>query len=457
MDQDAMHDLMTVLGPIDVPEYGERVSADNLQSALDRYVHAGDSSDETGRKQFTGALSAAVLQQVLSAPRAQLPDLVRAVRGSLSQQHLLISVSEPTAASVLARHRWDGALLPASKDALLVVDTELTASKQSQEIKRDVAYNLDLSATEPRATVSITYTNQSQPRPNVQYVKDYQSFVRVYTPAGASLVDASGLSGEPISASECGRSVFGGDILIPQNATVHVAFTYSLPPTIVADGAYELLVQSQPGVPPGQFSAEVHSQQGDVRLARDNAPGLSFDLRLPTSPDAQFQEQPLPTATGQGCGIPLVQAQSTAQPDWLEIPKAKISAHVVDIGLDGSGGMEPPPTPDVVGWYRMTARAGEPGNTVLSGHVDWGKNAAVFWGLRDLQPADLIVLRGADGLQHQYRVEWNRVFANDDAAALSYLKGTQDSLLTLITCDGIYDRAKRDYSERRIVQAILSD
>ncbi|MBV9893134.1 MAG: DUF4012 domain-containing protein [Chloroflexi bacterium] len=457
VDQNALHDLMTVLGPVDVPEYSEHVSAADLQTTLDRYVHSGDPTDETGRKQFTAALSTAVLQRMLTAPRSQLPDLVRAMRSALGEEHLMIALNDANAASVLAHHRWDGSLLPAAKDALLVSDTELSASKQSQEVIRNVTYKVDLSASPPSASVTIAYANHSQPRPNVEYITNYRTFVRVYAPAGATLTGTSGFSTDPVSTQECDRSVFGGEVVIPENAMINVNFNYTLPSSVVADGAYDLLVQSQPGVPPGNFTAIVHGSQGDTSLGRDNAPGQSFDWRLPLTAGAQFQEQPLPLASGAGCGTALVQAEATAPPQWLEVPKANISAQVVDIGLDNSGSMEPPPTPDVVGWYRMSARAGEPGNMVLSGHVDWGQNTAVFWGLRNLQAADVILLRGADGLEHQYRVEWNRVFADDDPNALTVLQGSQNSLLTLITCDGVYDRTKRDYSERRIVQAVLTD
>jgi LPXTG-site transpeptidase (sortase) family protein len=146
-----------------------------------------------------------------------------------------------------------------------------------------------------------------------------------------------------------------------------------------------------------------------------------------------------------------------APPTFLSIPGAKITAPIVDIDVQADGTMQAPPTPDVVGWYRTSARAGDPGNLVLAGHVDWGTNTAVFWGLRELSPSDPIIVRGADNVEHEYRVEWNRVFSRTDSAAVQYVTGSNDSILTLITCDGVYDRTLHDYSDRRIVRAILSD
>jgi LPXTG-site transpeptidase (sortase) family protein len=129
----------------------------------------------------------------------------------------------------------------------------------------------------------------------------------------------------------------------------------------------------------------------------------------------------------------------------------------VDLGVQPDGSMDPPPSPDVVGWYRMSARPGQPGNSVLAGHVDWGQNTAVFWGLRRLVPADSIILQGADGAQHHYVVEWNRVFARTDVSATQLVAGSTAAILTLITCDGTYDRSAHDYSDRRIIRAVLKD
>jgi LPXTG-site transpeptidase (sortase) family protein len=108
-----------------------------------------------------------------------------------------------------------------------------------------------------------------------------------------------------------------------------------------------------------------------------------------------------------------------------------------------------------VGWYRTSARAGQPGNSVMSGHVDWGQNTAVFWGLRQLRTGDVLQVRGADGEVHAYAVEWNERFSARQAPVQRLVGGTEDAVLTLITCEGVYDRTIRDYTERRVVRARL--
>ncbi|HEV7666218.1 MAG TPA: DUF4012 domain-containing protein [Chloroflexota bacterium] len=463
LDQFGLQRLLEALGPVDVPDYGERIAAEDLQAALDRHVHAGDGNDELGRKQFTAALSTAVLQQLLKAPRPLLPALAGATRNALEQQHLLISVSDPTVSAVLAKRHWDGAVLPVAGDGLMVIDTDVVASKQSQAVRRDVAYAVNLapgdgaSSDGPQATTTITYTNNSHPNPLVTYLTAYRTFVRVYAPGGATLTDTNGFSGPIMTDQECGRAVFGGEVEIPEASTTQVTLKYRLPSRVEDQQGYDLLVQQQPGVPAGHIAVTVTRGAVTSQSQGENVPGRQFHWRLARTSDAVLSETPPPQSGGSTCSRPLVEASPIAPPVWLDVPSAKISTPIVDLGVGADGIMEAPPTPDVVGWYRMSARAGQPGNSVLAGHVDWGQNTAVFWGLRNLEPSDAIVVHGTDGVLHHYVVQWNRVFSRTDAAATEFVRGSDQPLLTLITCDGVYDRSLRDYSDRRIVRAVLGE
>jgi LPXTG-site transpeptidase (sortase) family protein len=93
----------------------------------------------------------------------------------------------------------------------------------------------------------------------------------------------------------------------------------------------------------------------------------------------------------------------------------------------------------------------------MSGHVDWGRSTAVFWGLRQLRTGDHIQIEAADGKVFTYAVEWNEVFAWQTAPIDEIVGPSKDSILTLITCDGVYDARQRMYSERRVVRARLLD
>ena len=457
LDQFGLQQLLEVLGPVQVPAYGETVEASQVESKLDRYVHTGGASDESGRKQFTAALSEAVLNAVLEAPRDKLPGLVKALRASLDQQHLLVWVPDSEAASFLGRKHWDGGLLTGSSDSLLLEDTDVVGSKQSQAVTRDASYTVNLAQpTSPTASLTITYTNGSQPdqRPDVSFVPEYRTFLRAVVPSGAQLLSTSGFTGAVSTDQECGRRVFGGEVAIPQGSTVQVSLQYQLPTSVTAD-AYDLVVQQQPGVPPGKLTVAIQTADGSTaRADLPNSPGAHADWRMSLAEHPSLSPAPLPAEVAR-CGQALVEARPTAPPESIQAADAQISASIVELGVSDDGQMEAPSTPDVVGWYRMSARPGEPGNSVMAGHVDWGKSTAVFWGLHELRQGDKIQVRGTDGNVHSYAVEWNQVFPWE-AAPMDQLVGpTEDSVLTLITCDGVFDTLSREYSDRRVVRARL--
>lgn len=122
--------------------------------------------------------------------------------------------------------------------------------------------------------------------------------------------------------------------------------------------------------------------------------------------------------------------------------------------------MAAPDGPDIVGWFSMGPRPGQRGNVLMDGHVDWADRqtgiarTAVFYPLRNVQLGQDVVI-DSDGRRHTYRIRDTRLYAFDDASALSVLQPTSDAVVTLITCEGTFDRGAHNYSHRRVIIAGL--
>jgi len=91
---------------------------------------------------------------------------------------------------------------------------------------------------------------------------------------------------------------------------------------------------------------------------------------------------------------------------------------------------------------------------VYAGHVDWQKQGAVFWPLRDLQKGDEINVQAQDGSWQTYVVTTNYLIPFDTPANRA-VGPTYRTKLTLITCDGEFDQQTHNYLSRRIVHAYL--
>ena len=107
-----------------------------------------------------------------------------------------------------------------------------------------------------------------------------------------------------------------------------------------------------------------------------------------------------------------------------------------------------------VAYYTYSAPPGK-GNAVFSGHVDYiGIGPAVFWDLRKLEEGAEVIVRLADGLDLRYPVRFHRLYEADDGPWEElFARDAGKDVITLYTCDGDFDRASQDYSQRRVVRA----
>jgi len=79
---------------------------------------------------------------------------------ALNEHHLLLQVDSPSITSLLARHRWDGAVRPEQGDFLMVVDTNVGANKTNAVVKSSLSYDVDL--TKPAAPIgSLTVVHKN--------------------------------------------------------------------------------------------------------------------------------------------------------------------------------------------------------------------------------------------------------------------------------------------------------
>ncbi|MCX6021287.1 MAG: class F sortase [Chloroflexi bacterium] len=187
--------------------------------------------------------------------------------------------------------------------------------------------------------------------------------------------------------------------------------------------------------------------------------------------DRRFSWEPnpegLPVVGGGQAAAPAPPAAAPAPPPpppssgfRIRIPSVGVNAPIVSVGLEPDGSMAAPDGPDVVGWFANGPRPGQAGNALMDGHVDWADRqtgvarTAVFYPLKDVGVGQDIVV-DADGRRYTYRVREALVFAWNDPSALRVLRPSSETLITLITCEGTFDRGAHNYSHRRVIIAAL--
>lgn len=138
----------------------------------------------------------------------------------------------------------------------------------------------------------------------------------------------------------------------------------------------------------------------------------------------------------------------------IRLPSISLSAPVVPSRVIDVGGATTWEVPAFkVGHAEGTVGAGQPGNAVLLGHVASQGLGNVFLHLERVRPGDIVHI-ASDDEEFAYRVEEIHTVSRTD---VSVIEPSERSVITLLTCTGLWLPQLKDYSERLIVRAVLEE
>jgi predicted outer membrane protein len=197
------------------------------------------------------------------------------------------------------------------------------------------------------------------------------------------------------------------------------------------------------------LGAAVRETATTVGAATPTAVNAGSGGRVVTTP-----VRPVGFGTGRPGAVVRSPARDALVPVGIELPDRGVTAPVVSTGTGLDGVVAAPDPPTTVGWWAPSALAGAAtGTTVLAGHVDSRAGLGVFAVLRDVAVGERVLVRGADGDVHTYRIIGRRQVAKTALPADLFAPGGPPRL-ALVTCGGRFDRAARRYTDNVIVYAV---
>ncbi|HEX8996628.1 MAG TPA: DUF4012 domain-containing protein [Ktedonobacterales bacterium] len=207
----AIEDVLRVTGPIEIPLYGETITADNLEAKLHYYqqdpaaiakekqLSAGDNSTSS-RKRFTQLVGQLLQQRIKSLPLSELAPLATRMLLDMRSKDLEVYFANPQAEGLLKQLHVDGSVdtTPAT-DGFLLVQSNVSVSKASNFVKVTQRDNVTLDAS-GGATHHLTLTFSANYTYNQIYgYMTYRDYLRIYVPPQAKLLGGDGLdSGQPL-------------------------------------------------------------------------------------------------------------------------------------------------------------------------------------------------------------------------------------------------------------------
>jgi hypothetical protein len=302
-DQHMLMLVLQALGPLQVEGVPYLIDAENVATYMRsaKSLPQGQPVPEGwGRKEFMNKITSAIFAKVFQGGDISWEKLANALFQGLNERHILLVLDDPMLAPVIASHGWDGAVHPGVGDFLMVVDSNIGFSKTNAMVETDLTYDVNLTDPAlPTSQLSVMHRNNSSADvvcipfdyPMRSGEEDYAinacywNYMRVYTPAGTILLDASpqvvSESGTMLNPGVPGRvdvlaekdeikgmQAFGTLMAIPGDEALTTGFHFGLPSTIVSgipgskSLTYHLEVKKQPGTLAIPLTIRIHLPQG---------------------------------------------------------------------------------------------------------------------------------------------------------------------------------------------------
>jgi sortase (surface protein transpeptidase) len=198
----------------------------------------------------------------------------------------------------------------------------------------------------------------------------------------------------------------------------------------------------------------------------DEQPGLTDPAMPAAEPNADLppptHATPAPaalsdTAAVVGSGEPPESHDSADPgplvPRGIRIPAIGVDTTMVELGLKQDRTLEVPRDWEVTGWYAGRSVPGEPGPSVVVGHIDSTTGPAVFYHLRDLKRGDVIEIPRSDGLIARFHVTETMLVTKNNFPTEQVYGPVDDAALRLVTCGGRFDDEAGSYQSNLIVFA----
>lgn len=284
-----MQKLLLVTGPIELPQYGLVVDADNFIPVIQEQVEVNYDKAENQPKKVLADLTALLLERAFSLQdKADLYHIANALVQGLNEKQMLLYMRHKETQALIDEAGWSGRVLPTSKDYLSVIHTNINGYKTDGIIDETIKHTAEIAEDGSIVdTVSITRTHRGGATPYPWWNKVNADYLRVYVPLGAKLLSAKGATwefpAEPIDYEaldfrvdqdvareensivideksgtriyeDAGKTVFGAWVYVSPQESVTVEYRYSLPFTIHVDSireggadSYASLYQKQSG------------------------------------------------------------------------------------------------------------------------------------------------------------------------------------------------------------------
>ena len=285
-----MQELLEITGPIEMPDYGVTLDSENFTQVTQYEVEVDYDKEENKPKKILSDLAPIVLEKLLASKDIKtISKTINVFMNGLKEKHVLLYFQDKNLENIVSKQGWSGEILPASKDYLSVINTNINGFKTDAVVEESINHKAEIQRDGSVIdTVTITRKHKGGDSEYDWFNKVNADYMRVYVPEGSKLMEVSGQTRETNKPSldydalgfkrdsdvqneenntqidpesgtrvynEAGKTVFANWVYVSPQETVTISYKYLLPFSLfkveVKDSeqidSYSLIVQKQSG------------------------------------------------------------------------------------------------------------------------------------------------------------------------------------------------------------------
>jgi len=244
---DLMKNLLAAMGPVYLPDYKEKIDANNVYEKAEYHSEVNLSPGSTQKKDFLGSLTQALFENIKQLESDQSLSLAQMLIKSLNEKAVMVWLPGGGEAKLLSQYGWDGSLrvpperLPEFEmidltDFLMPVEANFGVNKANFFISRQTDHQVTIlkdGRLQEKFTLKLTNNSPSEAWPG----GTYKNYLRLYTPSDTQLEKI--IITQPKSKEikvlekreyeirkELGRQIFGFLVEIPAKEEREISVEY---------------------------------------------------------------------------------------------------------------------------------------------------------------------------------------------------------------------------------------
>lgn len=282
VDTKVLKDLLDIIGEIHVGGYGnfssendERCQCPNVIYEMELLADRPLGALNPQRKAVLGPMMQEVLLRALGLPKDQWPTLFEKVFELIEEKHVLFYLYDEEEQKALEAFGGAGRIKDYPGDYLHINDANFGGAKSNLYITHEVEQQIEVQDGKIIKTINLTYRNPEEPSNCDLEAGELclngpcPTWVRVYVPAGAKLLESSGSEIEVETKEELGKTVFESLVTIRPKGIAKLSFKVELPSEFKTEGSLKMLIQKQPGKDKTQHILVVNGQEQELEVSKD--------------------------------------------------------------------------------------------------------------------------------------------------------------------------------------------